>query len=57
LVAVTAAAATMSASTAATTTAGAAQPALKIVAGSTEVTLDRYPDSSVYLDLGTRART
>ncbi|HET6297258.1 MAG TPA: lysyl oxidase family protein [Kribbella sp.] len=30
-----------------------AEPALKLVAGSTEVTLDRYPDYGVDLDLGT----
>ncbi|HEY0693182.1 MAG TPA: lysyl oxidase family protein [Kribbella sp.] len=48
----TATAAAMSASTAATNTAAAVQPALKLVAGSTEVALDRYPDG-VYLDLGT----
>ncbi|GAB2580986.1 hypothetical protein [Kribbella endophytica] len=30
-----------------------AEPPLKIVAGSTEVTLDRFPDYGVDLDLGT----
>ncbi|MDX6235792.1 MAG: hypothetical protein QOG10_607 [Kribbellaceae bacterium] len=42
----------MSDSTAATTTAAAAQPALALVAGSTEVALDRYPEG-VLLDFGT----
>src|SRR5689334_11114410 len=29
------------------------EPALRLVAGSPTVTLDRYPDSYVYLDIGT----
>ncbi len=31
----------------------AAEPSLKLVAGSTEVTLDKYPDQGIVLDLGT----
>jgi hypothetical protein len=34
-------------------TKAAVQPGLRLVAGSTEVTLDRYPDDGVFLDLGT----
>ncbi|GAA1584789.1 lysyl oxidase family protein [Kribbella sancticallisti] len=31
----------------------AAEPSLKLVAGSTDVTLERYPEGGVFLDLGT----
>ncbi|WP_405072222.1 lysyl oxidase family protein [Kribbella sp. NBC_01510] len=45
--------ATLGASAASSSTTATARPALKLVAGSTDVTLDSIPDYGVDLDLGT----